>query len=55
MDDSAVAQAERLIDAAWSRSEPRHGLDYAWWLLLPWLALSVALEDALRCWERRLR
>ena len=49
---NAVQQAEAHL-AAVQRDPSRDWL--WWWLLLPWLALSVALEDALRCWERRLR
>ena len=48
---NAVQQAEAHLAAV--QREPSR--DWVLWLLLPWLALSVALEDALRCWERRLR
>ena len=47
---TAPAWAEQALREAQQRPP-----SWAWWLLLPWLALSVALEDALRCWERRLR
>ena len=49
---NAVQQAERVLAAAQRRPDP---LDWGFWLLLPWLAWSVAVEEMWRWWERRLR
>ena len=47
---TAPAWAEQArVEAFQARYAPPEPRDWRFWALLPWLALSVAVEEGLRC------